>query len=651
MDTNAEESRQKGDKLRYNRPIFTGGEGKVTQAPEGGQIKRKVILEYSSNEVSESQLDQLISPEYPTAEDVAKIKKTKKSVKLTIPHHLTVEGLTESFIAWYKDHSMTTSLRKALKANRWTEQMIHEFKWVYIRKYKISQDYAMRYPDKKLSDEDELEEGGLANLVGPRRRDAGRTATGMTAGTSGSKGGGSRRPAPQKGKDSEKGADGSASERTTKKKKAKKTSPLDPPGEGKKKVVKCKKGQGNEPGSITSQPPPEKKQKGERKKKKAEANAAGLILKKKKAKGTPSATLRRALNVELPPVPEVLPGAAPLAVEQRSSMDKQLEAHLFGADPLATLAQPSQTASSSTVPQVLDMGGFLAGLRKSNSRAGARQVLVATPVPRWPKQSWVPVPMAEAQMTKPPTVRELLARQAAGETPKGPTPEALQPTALRAPPAREVSAMQTGEQEPIAMDAEMQEEPMVPSSGAMTDEPVIPTDLECQIETTEVTVTQETVTPMMEEEEPVGPPSIETRTVETQRGNYATIDMRVLVGRLEVTAQGLTELVRGASQPKPALGLAEIPGMVEVELVQTAQATTSQAASSTGNQGPAGGEPSSAQRTQGEGHYTPDSDSGDAQGGDNEGGDNEAPPACLDAPGTPGGGGGNGGKGDTEKAS
>ena len=175
-----------------------------------------MILEYSSDDVSESQLDQLISPEYPTVEDVAKIKKMKKSLKLTIPHHPTVEGLTESFIAWYKDRCMTTSLRKALKANRWMEQMTHEFKWVYIRKYKISQDYAMRYPDEKLSDKDELEEGGLADLVGPRRE--------------------------QCPKDSKKGADGSASERTTKRKKTKKTSPLDPPGEGKKKAVKCKKG-------------------------------------------------------------------------------------------------------------------------------------------------------------------------------------------------------------------------------------------------------------------------------------------------------------------------------------------------------------------------------------------------------------------------
>ena len=161
------------------------------------------------------------------------------------------------------------------------------------------------------------------------------------------------------------------------------------------------------------------------------------------------------------------------------------------------------------------------------------------------------------------------------------------------------------------MDAETQEEPTVPSSGAATNEPVIPTDLERQVETMEVTVTQETVTLVTEEEEPVGPPSIETRTVETQRGNYTMINTRVLdqLGRLEVTAQGPTELVQGASQPKPALGLAEIPGMVEMELVQMAQATTSQVASSKGNQEPAGGKRSGTQRTQGEGHNTPDSDS------------------------------------------
>ena len=175
------------------------------------------------------------------------------------------------------------------------------------------------------------------------------------------------------------------------------------------------------------------------------------------------------------------------------------------------------------------------------------------------------------------------------------------------------------------MDAEMQEEPTVPSSGVTTDEPVIPTDLECQVKTTE------TVTPVTEEEEPVGPPSIETRTVKTQRGNYATIKTRILdqLGRREVTEQGLTELVQGAFQPKPALGPAEVPGLVEVELVQMAQATTSQPASLTENQEPAGGKLSSNRRIQGEGHDAPNSDSGDAQGGDNIGGDNEAPPSTF----------------------
>ena len=83
----------------------------------------------------------------------------------------------------------------------------------------------MRYPDEKLSDEDELEGGGLADLVGPRRE----TCL----------------------KDSERGAEGSMSERATKKKGARKTSPPDQPRGEEKKAVKHKKGQGNEPKPMT----------------------------------------------------------------------------------------------------------------------------------------------------------------------------------------------------------------------------------------------------------------------------------------------------------------------------------------------------------------------------------------------------------------
>ena len=358
---------------------------------------------------------------------------------------------------------------------------------------------------------------------------------------------------------------------------------------------------------MTLGPPTEKKQKGERKKKKkrkAEADTDEPIPKKKKAKGTPFATLGRAPDAKPPPVPGMLPGAAPMAVEQRTSLDEQLEAHLLGAEPLATVAQQSQTAASSMAPQGLDMGGFLARLRKSIPQAGTQQAVVTTPVPRQSKQTWIPVPVAEAQTTRPLTVRELLARQAAKEIPGGSLLEAPQPTALRSPLVREVSTMETGGQEPIAMDAEVQKEPTVPSSGTVTDEPVIPTNLECQVRTTEVTVAHEMVTLVTEEEEPMGPPLIETRTIETQRGNYATIDTRILdqLGRLEVADQGLTELMQGAMQPKPALGPAEIPGLMEVELVQMAQATTSQAAPSTESQGTAGSKLSSDQKTQAGGH-------------------------------------------------
>ena len=229
---------------------------------------------------------------------------------------------------------------------------------------------------------------------------------------------------------------------------------------------------------------------------------------------------------------------------------------------------------------------------------------MTTPVLRQSKQTWIPVPVAEAPMTRPLTVRELLARQAVKEIPRGSLLEAPQPTALRSPLVREVSTTETGGQEPTAMDAEAQKEPTVPSSRMAMDEPVIPIDLEHQVRTMEVTVVQETVAPVMEEEEPVGLPPIETRTIETQWGNYAMIDTRLLdqLGRSEVVDQGPTELVQGATQPRPALGLAEIQGMMEVELVQMAQATTSQAAPLTGSQWTAGSKLSGNQKTQGGGH-------------------------------------------------
>ena len=205
----------------------------------------------------------------------------------------------------------------------------------------------MRYPDEKLSDEDELEGGGLADLVGPQRE----TCL----------------------KDSGGGTEGSMSERATKKKEARKTNLQDLPRGEEKKAVKHKKGQGNEPESMTSRPPTEKKQKGERKKKKkrkVEADTDEPILKKKKAKETPSTALRRAPDTESLPVPGVPPGAASKAVEQKTSLDKLLEDHLLSAEPLGTVAQPGQTAASSMAPQGLDMGGFLARLRKSITRAG-----------------------------------------------------------------------------------------------------------------------------------------------------------------------------------------------------------------------------------------------------------------------------------------
>ena len=108
----------------------------------------------------------------------------------------------------------------------------------------------------------------------------------------------------------------------------------------------------------------------------------------------------------------------------------------------------------------------------------------------------------------------------------------------------------------------------------------------------------------MEKDKSTDPPPIETRTVEIQRGNYVTKDTRIMDqwGRLEVTDQSPVETRQGATQLKLASGPAGIPGLVEVELVQTAQATTSETAPSAENQGTTANKPSSDQMTQGGEH-------------------------------------------------
>ena len=199
----------------------------------------------------------------------------------------------------------------------------------------------MRYPEEKLPDKNELEGDGLANLVGLLKK--------MSL------------------KDSEKETEGPTPKRTTKKEKARKTTLQEPSRGADKKAVKCQKGQGNEPEPMSSEPSPQKRLKGEGKKKKrwVEADTAESIPRKKEAKETPSAALRRAPDAEPPPASGVLMRAVSMPVGQKTSLDKQLEAHLLGTEPPATVDPQSQAATSSTAPQGPDMGGFLAGLRKS----------------------------------------------------------------------------------------------------------------------------------------------------------------------------------------------------------------------------------------------------------------------------------------------
>ena len=101
-----------------------------------------------------------------------------------------------------------------------------------------------------------------------------------------------------------------------------------------------------------------------------EADADELIPKKKKAKGTPSAALGRAPDVEPLPVPGSATGSCPDGRRMEDKLRQTAGGPSAWHRTPATVAQQSQTAASSTAPQGPDMGGFLARLRKSILWAG-----------------------------------------------------------------------------------------------------------------------------------------------------------------------------------------------------------------------------------------------------------------------------------------
>ena len=164
----------------------------------GGRSDRKVVLEYSSDESLDKDNPQ-------PAEGAGAPKCVKKQIHLTLPTSPTHVTTTESFTAFFINHSLTRALRKAFEKRGWSTDQMREFVANFQQKHGQQVPMPKIYGDEDISDSEGLEladgtkvgkktTGGAGGSGGgkPRKKPAasGGTGTGGSASASTSGGGG-----------------------------------------------------------------------------------------------------------------------------------------------------------------------------------------------------------------------------------------------------------------------------------------------------------------------------------------------------------------------------------------------------------------------------------------------------------------------------
>ena len=156
----------KPKKERYVRPVYRGDTEPPETAPPPKGRKRKVVVEYSTDEeVSEALIDAAIQEGEYAPIEMHKIKRIKKNVRLTLPTDPKATGHPETFIVWYQGHGMMAGMRAALRGIGWMDEDIDAFKERFVKKYGVTAGYRLRYPGEALSEDDEPGKGGLADLI------------------------------------------------------------------------------------------------------------------------------------------------------------------------------------------------------------------------------------------------------------------------------------------------------------------------------------------------------------------------------------------------------------------------------------------------------------------------------------------------------
>ena len=353
------EGGQKAKKERYICPRYTDDMEPPKNVPPPQDRKRKVVVEYSTDEeVGEALIDASIKEGEYAPFDIHPIKRIKKSVKLTLPPDSKATPYPETFIVWYQEHGMTAGMRVALRGIGRSEEDIDAFKDRFIRQYGITAGYKLRYPGEALSEDDEPGKGGLADLIAdapPQTEIPGTSQTGTD---------------PNRLRKQIQTARAAMAQRETQARVAQGTKRKTRPSEA---------------------PPPKKTWK---------SSAALGRAPSEEGAGTSSTPMTTVLGQTV----------APKVLEA-----DQLEDYLVGRKvqtPKAMPALPPTTGQEDVALTI--MGGFLDELRGRVPKGGQRGTVVSTPIPRRSADKWKPV-LGKPTVPTAATIREYMDRMNALE--------------------------------------------------------------------------------------------------------------------------------------------------------------------------------------------------------------------------------------------
>ena len=127
-----------------------GPKPKPKPKPKPGQVARKVIIEYSSDEEFDDDNPQPVV-------GTRVLKRVTRQIHLTLPTSPADVTTTESFKTFFINHGLTRALQKAFQKRGWSTDQMQELMTNFKNKYRQTSPLPKIYEDKDSSDSEGLE--------------------------------------------------------------------------------------------------------------------------------------------------------------------------------------------------------------------------------------------------------------------------------------------------------------------------------------------------------------------------------------------------------------------------------------------------------------------------------------------------------------